>query len=1478
MSNQNNMNKRIDDLFADLKHNSNNLPYDEAKNAPAWEWRCDSQAKYTSCSPEVGAILNMDAQAFLGQPLASFGLAPESQQQLKTILKAKQPQSEARIRFQTANGNYVLVRMHILYDEAKREWHGFNQIIQNEGIKQPPITNNQKPDALPPTPSGRTTYSTLSGQNGVAVEDNQVISVSSPYSSTGEHSLRARQTLAHAASPESPAALAVPMEIQQQALGLLEIIDDAPNRQWSQDEQRLVEDVASQLSLALENAQLFASQQRRAQEMSTLHDISVTLSQQQLDIDAVLEIISRRAMDLLNADGGGVWLWQEEDQELELVFSYQVGDINTTGRRLKPGEGLTGLAFTKRKLQTVDNYADWPGKSEIFQDLHFHANLTAPLIWQNEALGVLDLTRSQANQPFTPNEQNLAQLLANQASAIIRNATLFNEIQYRSEELETINRVVSQVATSLDLEESLQVIANVLGQSLNIQTGITLLDESGSTLTVVADYSPNPDRPTAKGVEIPVSGNPSTEKVLETKKPVIIENAQKDPLTAPIHNIMRQHNVRSIAIFPLIAQDEVIGTVGLDILEEGRSFKKTEIQLVETIIAQAATAIQNSRLFEQIQTRSTQLQAAAEVSRAASSILEPNPLIQQTVNLIRDHFDLYYVGIFLVDESGIWSGQAGRWAVLRAGTGEPGRIQVSRVHKLEISAESMIGQCISNATANISQLAPEEARRFANPLLPKTQSEMALPLISRGDVIGAMTIQSTEPNAFTEEDISVFQTMADQVANALQNANLYDQTQKNTQELTILNEMGQSLSSQLNTDEIIQTIYQFVSRLMDTSYFFVALSDESEKLVSFPLVVENNRQSQIPPMLKGEGLTQHVIDTKEPLLTGGNTEQVIKDLGLERIVVGEPATSWLGVPMLIGEKVLGIISVQSVSSLNIFTEHHRELLLGVARQSAIAIQNADLFAQIQRQLSNISTIQEITSDLSAALTLDGVINTLLAHLASAVNIDISSIFNLEGNYLVRTNIYPASEENLLSIGEKLPLSDYPLTQNAIETQKPLAISADDARLEEHERKAFASYGIAINAIIPIVSPTGTLGIVSINRYHPASNFTDEEINLINTLVTQAAVAIQNARLYEEQLETAEELRELDKLKLQFLANMSHELRTPLNSIIGFSRVIMKGIDGPVTEQQNQDLSAIYNAGQHLLIMINDILDISKIDAGKMELAFEDVELQQIVESVLATVRGLVKDKPIELITSIPDNLPLVRGDPTRIRQILLNLISNSAKFTEEGSITITARQQTSSEGKPEIYISIIDTGIGIATDDQEDLFEPFTQVDGSPTRRTGGTGLGLSITRLLVDLHGGRIGIDSKVGKGSTFYFTLPLTHDETVTIMAIEGSDQIVEVYQHYLVDTKYQIIPVTDPSDAVKLALELQPFAITLDLTLPNHNGWDILRDLTQDAGTSHIPIIICSIKEAKEKALEMGAADYLLKPILKNDLIDALNRIDS
>ncbi len=419
-------------------------------------------------------------------------------------------------------------------------------------------------------------------------------------------------------------------------------------------------------------------------------------------------------------------------------------------------------------------------------------------------------------------------------------------------------------------------------------------------------------------------------------------------------------------------------------------------------------------------------------------------------------------------------------------------------------------------------------------------------------------------------------------------------------------------------------------------------------------------------------------------------------------------------------------------------------------------------------------------------------------------------------------------------------------------------------------------------VIPLRVQDEIIGVIELDGKDADDPWTDEDRVLAEAVAHEFAITLQDARSHQLTSQALEEMREADRLKSQFLANMSHELRTPLNSIIGFSRVILKGIDGPVTENQEQDLSAIYNAGQHLLGLINDILDLSKIEAGKMELTFSKVDLPEIIRGVMSTAVGLVKDKPIELVLDLPDDLPSIQADNIRLRQILLNLVSNATKFTDDGHIGISVRL-IERGSQPEIVIAVFDTGHGISPEDHEKIFEPFSQVDASPTRKTGGTGLGLSICKHLVELHRGVLWVESLLGEGSTFAFTIPYEVNEqekeelAPLILCVDRDSDVAYRYRRILEDAGYRFHVITKPSHTFELAKAIMPDAILLDLLHPDPDVWQIMTEILGDEALDATPILLTEYDEGQGKGVILDITRFLTKPVRENSLrhiLQALN----
>ncbi len=378
------------------------------------------------------------------------------------------------------------------------------------------------------------------------------------------------------------------------------------------------------------------------------------------------------------------------------------------------------------------------------------------------------------------------------------------------------------------------------------------------------------------------------------------------------------------------------------------------------------------------------------------------------------------------------------------------------------------------------------------------------------------------------------------------------------------------------------------------------------------------------------------------------------------------------------------------------------------------------------------------------------------------------------------------------------------------------------------------------------------------------------------------------------------LEKASKLKSEFLANMSHELRTPLNSIIGFSEVLRDGLCGELNPEQMECVLDIYDSGKHLLQMINDVLDLSKIEAGKMELYCEEFSIPAALDGILSVVRDMVNKKNLSLQINTPDDLPDIYADPVKFKQIMYNLLSNAIKFTPEaGSITIDTFLEND-----KFLISVTDTGIGISPENQLYLFDEFKQVDSSYARQYEGTGLGLALTKRLVEMHGGNIWLESEIGKGSKFSLTLPARapstffsqekpsvtlefteppeiepseHEPRKTILVAEDNLQAAQLLAIHLIDAGYNVVVARDGEEAVKKAREVKPFAITLDVMLPKKDGWQVLQELKSLAETENIPVIIVSIVDEYDIGFSLGAVGYLVKPIDKKQLLQSLGELD-
>lgn len=1144
--------------------------------------------------------------------------------------------------------------------------------------------------------------------------------------------------------PKTASEMALPLVALGEAIGAVTIQSEHESA-FTEDDIATLQTMADQVAIAIQNARLFGQTQEALSDTERLYRASAELNTAQNYAEILQVLVSHtlvfrdfRALNLYFFDRP--WSENRPPESFQLTASLPEGqDIH-----ILP---LTSLATFPHKDQLLKQAVpfvveDLNGSltpeqealASLYREQAGSSLLLLPLVVAGQAIGFLE-TIFETPRRFPGDVLKQLTALAAQAAVAFQNLHSLElaeqqayEALIRSQELALLNRVVSNVSAHTDLKSALAEISHELGQALNVQVGIALMNETRSGLVIMAEHFPGGSQNSAIGLTIPITNNPSTQKVLETRRPLVIENATTNPLTSQLHQDLAARNVETLNILPMLVGNEVIGTVGLDILERGRKLTDDEMRLAESIILQASTAIQNVRLFEQTQEALTESEALYQ----ANSELNTAQTYQAVLDILRRHTILgngvSALTVSIFDQPWV-TDRVPSWYIPIAWWSSRPEYQLQQ-QRMPLKEWEMAEQLLQpNFPTFIAD--PEHDPRLDETTLKIVAGQvdargiLFAPLNATGRWIGHIVSVYRQSMDFSEAELRRLTTLVGQAAVVIQNIRNTELTRQRAAQLEKLAGVQSALSQ---------------------------AGDEAEILSALVLPTNPER----PP--RSIKLWYLQVDEEE------------------------------------------------------------------------APQSAEL----------------------AAAWENGAIQRL---------------------------------PNLQRVG----IAQDPLSRLWLEyPDKTLFIQSieDDRRLNVFARSELRARGDKSLVLIPLRSGGTWQGVV-IYSWDREQEFNEDDRFLLGRILEPASEVIARRRAFIVQRQTAERLLEVDALKTQFLANMSHELRTPLNSIIGFSRVILKGIDGPVTELQQQDLGAIYNSGQHLLSLINDILDLSKIEAGKMELAIEEVDLADLINSVMSTAVGLTKEKPIELQREIQPDLPLVHADRTRIRQVLINLLSNAAKFTEEGFIKIQARSQVNANGQEEIWVGVIDSGPGISIEDQDKLFKAFSQVDASPTRKSGGTGLGLSISRHLVDMHGGEIGVESQLGQGSTFYFTLPLPQPVETSyslpdngrpiILSVDDNRQVISLYERYLSNHNYNIIPVTEPHQALELARRLQPFAITLDIMMPGKDGWSLLEQLKQDPETRHIPVIICSILEDQEKGFSLGAVDYLVKPILEEDLIQAVQRLN-
>lgn len=606
----------------------------------------------------------------------------------------------------------------------------------------------------------------------------------------------------------------------------------------------------------------------------------------------------------------------------------------------------------------------------------------------------------------------------------------------------------------------------------------------------------------------------------------------------------------------------------------------------------------------------------------------------------------------------------------------------------------------------------------------------------------------------------------------------------------------------------------------------------------------------------------------------------------------------LSTPMILQEEVVGVLAMWR-TDVAPFDDRELQLLEEFAVQAAIVLRQVNLMralelrgAELSDKVEQLEALREVDEAVGSSLDLDEVLERIVTNAVRLTNLGFGDItLSTEGGsileYDASTDSFhvrgeygssPALWERLRHViidRESSMVGQTALAGRPLEVPNLAAVERDeflDTLFQDSWRSLLA---------VAMLAGDQMIGVLVIRRRGTGA-FPPDVVELLETFAGQSALAIVNARLFRELETQSRKLEIASNHKSEFLASMSHELRTPLNAVIGFSEVLLERMFGEINQRQEEYLRDIWNSGRHLLELLNEILDLSKVEAGRMVLDPRTFSVASALEYTLAMVRERAAAHAIKISVDIADDVAEIEADELRFKQVVLNLLANAVKFTPDGgSVSVTAYRKDA-----ELVVTVTDTGIGVAPEDQEKIFDSFQQGGRGPARAEG-TGLGLTLSRRIVGLFGGRMWLESTVGVGSTFGFAIPAVtqpiepvnaqpEGEFPVVVLVDDDRASLDLLSAYLDDVAVQVIRATDGVGALELIRKVLPAAVVLDIKLPGLDGWQVLAELKAGDDTAAIPVVIASVVDDRPQGMALGAEDQLLKPVSRDDLIGALRSV--
>ncbi len=1128
----------------------------------------------------------------------------------------------------------------------------------------------------------------------------------------------------------------------------------------------LLKTFADQAVIAIENVRLFQELEERNAElrealehqMATAEVLGI-ISRSPTDVQPVLDAIVESAARVCGIDDAVLRLRERNT----MVIRAHIGPIPIGRVEMS----IDAPQFRWMREHGTLHIPDVRARNDFLEISGARTFLIVPLRQQGELIGWLNARRTEV-RPFTPAQIKLLETFADQAVIAIENVRLFQELQVRNRDLtealeqqtatSEILRVIASSPT--DVQPVLDVVAENAARLCGALDAV-IIRVDGDRQKVVANYGPQP-----VGTSNPLSrGIPSGRAILDRQTihvPDLLAEIESEYMDTKAAQQLA--GTRTVLAAPLLREGMAIGCI-LVRRTEVRPFSEKQIALLKTFADQAVIAIENVRLFQELQARNRELTEALEQQTATSEVLrviassptDLQPVLDVVVANAARLCDSIDAQIFRFD---------GNVLRLAANYGD-----VPASEEMPISRGRLASRAfVDRKTIHVHDL-DESVAEFPESRRSGHRTRLATPLLREGVPLGVIGIRRMEMRPFTESQIKLLETFANQAVIAIENVRLFQELQVRNRDLT------EALEQQTATSEILRVIASSptdIQPVLDVVAENAArLTDAMDGLIARPegdklRVVAKYGSVPVPesgllPFSRGFPAGRAILDRQTI-----HVHDVLAEIETEYPDAAVPARltgtrTVLVTPLLREGVAIGCIGVRR-SEVRPFSEKQIALLKTFADQAVIAIENVRLFQELEartrelaRSVGELKALGDVGQAVSSTLDLQTVLSTIVGHAVQLSGTDGGAIYEYdEATQEFRLRATHRMEEELVEVLRAAPIHlGEGTTGQAAAIRAPVQVAdiMDDRQYAiPRIRSILARLGYRSVLAVPLLFEQRIMGGLTVWRQESGA-FAPEVVNLLQTFATQSVLAIQNARLFREIEDKSRQIEAANRHKSEFLANMSHELRTPLNAIIGFSEVLVERMFGELNEKQAEYQEDILSSGRHLLSLINEILDLSKVEAGRMELELTRFDLPSAVENARTFVRERATRHGVTLDLAVDERLGEFVGDERKIKQILLNLLSNAVKFTPEGGrIEIKARM---ADGSVEIAVS--DTGIGIAPEDQATIFEEFRQVGADYSQKREGTGLGLTLAKKFVEMHGGKIWVQSDLGQGATFTFTLPI-------------------------------------------------------------------------------------------------------------------------